>query len=142
MNDHQSGSAAPAVNIDKLAQRLDDAIQALEESRSFTKAGKLPRVLDIARRVLLQPDGCRIIEERAERLELAGVFAGTDWAEPGILLPTLTTYSLQSQNADTVVIEAFSELRLLAVARNSSILRMLAIRSPQGVAWRRTVYGG
>ena len=59
MNDHQSGSAAPAVNIDKLAQRLDDAIQALEESRSFTKAGKLPRVLDIARRVLLQPDGCR-----------------------------------------------------------------------------------
>ncbi|HAP51394.1 MAG TPA: hypothetical protein DDX13_07840, partial [Marinobacter adhaerens] len=99
LNDHQSGSAAPAVNIDKLAQRLDDAIQALEESRSFTKAGKLPRVLDIARRVLLQPDGCRIIEERAERLELAGVFAGTDWAEPGILLPTLTTYSLQSQNA-------------------------------------------
>jgi len=119
LNDHQSGSAAPAVNIDKLAQRLDDAIQALEESRSFTKAGKLPRVLDIARRILLQPDGCRIIEERAERLELAGVFAGTDWAEPGILLPTLTTYSLQSQNADTVVIEAFSELRLLAVARGS-----------------------
>ncbi len=121
MNDHQPGSATPAVNFDKLAQRLDDAIQALEESRSFAKAGKLPRVLDIARRVLLQPDGCRVIEERAERLELAGVFAGTDWAEPGILLPTLTTYSLQSQNADTVVIEAFSELRLCLPSPGAAI---------------------
>ncbi|MEO9699931.1 MAG: hypothetical protein ABJF99_01445, partial [Marinobacter alexandrii] len=117
MNDHQPGSAAPVVNFDKLVQKLDDSIQVLEESRPFAKAGKLPRVFDIARRVLMQPEGCRVIEERAQRLELAGVYLGTDWAEPGILLPTLTTHSLQSQNADTVVIEAFSELRLLAVAR-------------------------
>ena len=69
MNDHQPGSATPAVNFDKLVLRLDDAIQAMEESRPFARAGKLPRVLDTARRVLLQPEGCRIIEERAERLE-------------------------------------------------------------------------
>lgn len=117
MNDHQPGSAAPAVNLDKLVQRLDESIQALEESRSFNKAGKLPRVFDIARRVLLQPGGCQVIEARTQRLEQAGVFAGTDWVEPGILLPSLTTHSLQSTNADTVVVEAFSELRLLAVAR-------------------------
>ncbi|MBD3641192.1 MAG: hypothetical protein HUJ18_09395 [Marinobacter sp.] len=117
MSDHQPGSAAPAVNMDKLVQRLDESIQALEESRPFARAGKLPRVFDIARRVLLQPDGCRVIEERAQRLEQAGVFAGTDWAEPGILLPSLTTHSLQSPIADTVVVEAISELRLLAVAR-------------------------
>jgi len=117
LSDHQSGSVAPAVNFDKLVQKLDEAIQLLEESRPFAKAGKLPRVFDIARRVLMQPEGCRAIEERAERLELAGVYLGTDWADPGILLPSLTTHSLQSQNADTVVIEACSELRLLAVAR-------------------------
>lgn len=117
MSDHQSGSVPPAVNFDKLVHKLDEAIQLLEESRPFAKAGKLPRVFDIARRVLLQPEGCEAIEERAERLELAGVYLGTDWAEPGILLPSLTTHSLQSQNADTVVIEACSELRLLAVAR-------------------------
>jgi len=117
LNDHQSGSAAPAVNFDKLVQKFDESIQALEESRSFARVGKLPRVFDIARRVLLQPRGCQVIEERAQRLEQAGVFAGTDWAEPGILLPALTTHSLQSTNADTVVVEAFSELRLLAVAR-------------------------
>ena len=69
------------------------------------------------RRVLLQPEGCLAIEQRAERLEKAGVFLGTDWADPSILLPSLTTFSLQSPQADTVIIEALSELRLLAVAR-------------------------
>ncbi len=116
MSNSDAGSPAPAVNVEKLVQRLDDAITALDESRSFAKAGKLPRVFDIVRRVLLQPGGCLAIQERAERLEKAGVFWGTDWADPSILLPSLTTFSLQSPQADTVIIEAMSELRLLAVA--------------------------
>lgn len=119
LSDNQSGSTVPAVNLDKLAQRLDDSIQVLEESRSFAKLDKLPRVFDLVRRILLQAEGCAVIEARVERLESAGVFAGTDWAEPAILLPALTTYSLQSQNADTVIIEVLSELRLLAVARGA-----------------------
>ena len=117
MSDHQPGGA-PAVNMDKLVQNLDDALAAVAESRPFAKVGKLPRLLDNARLVLLQPGGCGVIEARAQRLEEAGVFSGTDWAEPGNLLPSLTTFALQSTNADTVVIEALSELRLLAVARD------------------------
>lgn len=117
MSDHQPASQAPAVNIDRLVQKLDESIVALEESRPFAKAGKLPKLFDLARRVLLQPGGCEVIEARSRKLEQAGVFADTDWADPSILLPSLTTYSLQSPNADTVVIEALSELRLLAVAR-------------------------
>ena len=117
MSDHQPASQAPAVNIDRLVQKLDESIVALAESRPFAKAGKLPKLFDLARRVLLQPGGCEAIEARARSLEEAGVFAGTDWADPSILLPSLTVYSLQSPNADTLVIEALSELRLLAVAR-------------------------
>ncbi|QFS88435.1 MULTISPECIES: hypothetical protein [unclassified Marinobacter] len=117
MSDHQPASQASAVNIDRLVQKLDESIVALEESRPFAKAGKLPKLFDLARRVLLQPGGCEVIEARSRPLEEAGVFVGTDWADPSILLPSLTTYSLQSPNADTVVIEALSELRLLAVAR-------------------------
>ncbi|MGP9832527.1 hypothetical protein [Marinobacter sp. NSM] len=117
MSDHQPASQAPAVNIDRLVQKLDESILALEESRPFAKAGKLPKLFDLARRVLLQPGGCEAIEARARSMEEAGIFVGTDWADPSILLPSLTTYSLQSPNADTVVIEALSELRLLAVAR-------------------------
>lgn len=119
MSDQQPANQMPIVNFDKLVSKLDDAILALEESRSFAKFGKLPKLFDIARRVLLQPEGFAAIEARAERLERAGVFEGTDWADPAILLPSLTTASLQSPNADTVVIETFSELRLLAVARGA-----------------------
>lgn len=117
MSNSDAGKPAPVVNFDKLVQRLDDAIAALDESRDFAKFGKLPRLFDIVRRVLLQPEGCLAVEQRAERLEKAGVFLGTDWADPSILLPSLTTFSLQSPQADTVIIEALSELRLLAVAR-------------------------
>jgi len=117
LSNSDAGKPAPVVNFDKLVQRLDDAIAALDESRDFAKFGKLPRLFDIVRRVLLQPEGCLAVEQRAERLEKAGVFLGTDWADPSILLPSLTTFSLQSPQADTVIIEALSELRLLAVAR-------------------------
>ncbi|MDI9244353.1 hypothetical protein [Marinobacter sp. CHS3-4] len=116
MSNSDAGKTAPVVDFDTLVRRLDDAIAALAESRSFTKAAKLPRVFDIVRRVLLQPGGCQAIQDRAEKLEQAGVFAGTDWADPSILLPNLTTYSLQSTHPDTIVVEAMSELRLLAVA--------------------------
>ena len=117
MSDELSASELPAVNLGKLLSKLDDATLALEESQSLAKAGKLPPVFDISRQVLLLEEGFCALEVRAERLEHAGVFEGTDWADPAILLPSLTTYSLQSPNADTVVVEALSELRLLAIAR-------------------------
>ena len=119
MSDEQSASQMPAVNLEELLSKLDEAILALAESQSLAKAGKLPDVFALARQVLLQAEGFSAMEARAERLERAGVFDGTDWADPAILLPSLTTYSLQSPNADTVVVEALSELRLLAIARGS-----------------------
>jgi hypothetical protein len=59
LSDHQSGNAVPSVKLDTLSQKLDEAVRALEESRSFAKAGKLPRVLDLARRILMQPEVVR-----------------------------------------------------------------------------------
>lgn len=101
----------------RLVARLDDAIRTLAETSDFAKSGKLRRVFDASRKVLLQEGGCSAIEARAEALEAAGLFIGSDWAEPNILIPTLSTHSLKSPDADTVVIEAISELRLLAVAK-------------------------
>ncbi len=100
----------------RLASQLDDAIQQLADSRDFAKITKLQRLLDIARRVLLQEGGCALLEARARRLEESGVFEGSDWAQPQFLIPSLTTYSLKSPDPATVVIEAVSELRLLAIA--------------------------
>ncbi len=104
-----------------LLAKFDEATALLGESRDFAKPGKLPRVLDTARRVLLQPGGASALEFRAKALEEAGVFQGSDWETPQYLLPSLTTHALKSPNANTVVIEALSELRLLAVAKGDYV---------------------
>lgn len=105
--------------LQQLLERLDDASQQLQDAADFAKPGKLPRVLDTARRVLLQEGGCAALEARSQQLEAAGIFAGADWENPQILVPSLSSHSLQSPDSNLVVIEALSELRLLAVALNS-----------------------
>ena len=103
--------------LEGLLEKLDAAIELLASAKSFARPAKAPRVLDTAKRVLLEEGGCAAIESRAERLEQAGIFEGSDWAQPEILVPSLARNSLQSADAHTVVIEALSELRLLAIAR-------------------------
>ena len=102
-----------------LLEKLDEATHLLASARDFAKPGKLPRVLDTARRVLLQPGGCAALEARAGQLEVAGIFLGSDWATPSILVPGLTTRALASGDENLLVTEALSELRLLSVALGS-----------------------
>ncbi|MHA7880121.1 MAG: hypothetical protein ACX931_10035 [Saccharospirillum sp.] len=103
--------------LEGLLSRIDEAIEALARAPDFAKINKIGRVLDTARRILLQEGGCAALESRVPDLERAGVFLGSDWATPAYLLPGLSRYSLQSPVAETVVIEALSELRFLSVAR-------------------------
>ncbi|WP_280298680.1 hypothetical protein [Nocardia neocaledoniensis] len=110
----QSGSET---TLDKRLTTLDQATQSLSAAGDFGKQVKLPRVLDALRRVLLLPGGCAALRARTEQLEAAGLYLGTDWAQPQILIPALSTGSLRSGNPDTVVLEAVSDLRLLAVAQ-------------------------
>ncbi|XGA81144.1 hypothetical protein OR573_05750 [Halomonas sp. CH40] len=107
--------------LNLLVKKLLDAVRLLDQAPAFSKPAKLPRVFDTARRVLLQPGGCAALESHAATLENAGVFEGSDWATPQFLVPSLTTYALQSADANRVVIEALSELRLLAVAKGSYV---------------------
>lgn len=95
---------------------LDDATRSMAETRDFGKHLRLRRVLDSVRRVLLQPGGFAAVQARAAALEEAGLFQDTDWAFPEILIPALVGTGLHSENADTVLIEAVSELRILAIA--------------------------
>nr|WP_255775002.1 hypothetical protein [Halomonas alkalisoli] len=97
--------------------KLDEATTLLAEARAFTKPTKLPRVLDTARRVLMQEGGAAEVEARSQALEEAGIFAGSDWETPQYLLPSLTTHALKSADPNMVVIESLSELRLVAVAK-------------------------
>jgi len=118
---HNGEGPTEAGRLEGLLARLDDAIAALAAAPSFSKAGKLGRVLDTARRVMLCEGGCAAVEARVRSLEEAGVFLGSDWASPQILVPSLSQHSLNSPDATTVVIEALSDLRLLAVARGDYV---------------------
>ncbi|MBF6346354.1 hypothetical protein IU421_29200 [Nocardia cyriacigeorgica] len=113
MNQLSSGGASLQRRLDT----LDHAIRSLADTGDFGKQVKLPRTFDALRRVLVLPGGCAAVRARAAELENAGLFLGTDWASPQILIPSLSTGSLRSPNADTVVLETVSNLRLLAVAK-------------------------
>ncbi|MBB5911382.1 hypothetical protein BJY24_000249 [Nocardia transvalensis] len=103
--------------LDRRLAALDDATRALADASGFGKQVKLSRMLAALRRVLLLSGGCAAVRARAARIEEAGLFLGTDWAQPHILIPSLSTGSLHSPNGDTVVLETVSNLRLLAVAK-------------------------
>ncbi|MBZ9568841.1 hypothetical protein [Modicisalibacter tunisiensis] len=119
MTTHNGERTTDAGRLDGLLAKLDEATAILADARDFAKPGKARRVYDTARRVMLLDGGCAAIEARARALEEAGAFNGSDWAHPQILIPSLTPHSLGSGDADTVVLEALSELRLLAVARGA-----------------------
>lgn len=112
-----AGAGANASKLETLVLRFDEALELLSRAPSFAKVGKLPRVLDTARRILLDPGGCDVLMSRTQAIEDAGLFVGTDWASPQQLLPALTVHAFRSADVNTVVMEALSELRLLAVSQ-------------------------
>ncbi|MFD7009973.1 hypothetical protein [Rhodococcus jostii] len=117
MKSTSSDTNTDSTTLGKRLAGLDDATRSLAVTRDFGKHVKLRPVLDALRLVLLQPGGAAAVQARAADLDEAGLFVGTDWAEPQILIPALSTGALSSANADTVVLEAVNELRLLAVAK-------------------------
>ena len=118
---------SPASNtLAGLLERFDEAIRRLAEAPDAAKPDQMLGVFDTAQRVLLQEGGCEAIERRARTLEEAGVFMGSDWATPQFLMPSLTTHALKSADPNVVVIEAISELRMLAVAKGDYLHPLLS----------------
>ena len=103
--------------LDKRVASLVDATSGLAAAGGLGKATALRRVLDGLRLVLLQDGGAAVVQAMAADLEAAGVFDGTDWANPGSLVPALSAGSLGSAEQDTVIMEIVSDLRLVAVAK-------------------------
>ncbi|MDP0995862.1 hypothetical protein, partial [Klebsiella pneumoniae] len=64
--------------LNGLLSKFDDAVCLLTQAPAFSKPAKLPRVMDTARRILLQDGGCEALESRAQAYESAGVFSGSD----------------------------------------------------------------
>ncbi len=105
-----AGLDAPLRNLDRQMAQLAGASPA-------AKVAYIGRVIDAVARVLRHPSGLPELAARAGALERAGVFAGTDWATPGALLPGLVGNTLRHGDAPTVVLECLNLLRLLRAAR-------------------------
>jgi len=109
--------AMAASDLSPVLSQLDEAVSVMAASSEAAKPLTIRGVLDAARSVLMLEGGCEAIEQRARDLDEAGVFLGTDWGEPHTLVPSFTRHAFQSRDTDLLVLEALSELRLLAVAR-------------------------
>lgn len=100
-----------------LAEKLDNALVTLEHAADFAKPVKTARVFDVVKRIVQLPEGFALISQSIERIEAAGVFVGSDYADPHILVPALSVFALGSDDSNSVIIEVLSELRMLAVAQ-------------------------
>lgn len=111
-NDQVPGNDARA---QALLEKLETAINRLQQTRPFAKAAHQPAVLELSARLIQQPGGLQALYQLAPRIDNAGLFDGTDWAEPGSLLPGLVLSTLEQGAKDTVILDAISHLRLLAI---------------------------
>lgn len=84
--------------------------------RADPKASSLG-VLERSRLLMTLPGGFDALYRRVRSLESAGIFGTSDWARPALLQPALAKHSLRADGAVTTIVEALSELRMLAVTR-------------------------
>lgn len=96
--------------------QFDHALMALGQARQADPLASNAGVLTAAGALLASDGGPAALYRRVKRLESAGVFKGTDWNKPAILQADIAKISLRTGDFDTTMIEALSQIRLLAVA--------------------------
>ena len=100
-----------------LVTRFDEALARVTDASRFAKALHVGKVMQLAGRLLCQPEGAGHLYQRAAAIEHSGLFGGTDWAQPEILQADITVQTLRLGGPDDITLECLSELRLLAVAQ-------------------------
>ncbi len=104
----------------RLAGTLDVAIERLDRASPFAKARFQRPVLDVIGRIIVKPHGLGVVRERAARLDTAGLFAGSDWDRPEVLLPQLVGGTLVSDDPAFQALEVANLARFLAVAEGTA----------------------
>lgn len=109
---------APSVNSERfvrIERRFLEALDALEAASPIGKALHQNHVHEMALRLLKEPEGPQTLYRHAPRFDRAGVFAGSDWAQPTRLRPEFVAQSLH-QRGLALAIECLNQLRFLAIA--------------------------
>ncbi len=100
-----------------LIDKLQRATQQLAQARPFNKVRYQSAVFELAARLMVQPQGIEDLYPMAPELDKAGIFYGTDWDQPAVLLPGLVRHTLETGDKRLVTIEVISQLRLLAMSQ-------------------------
>ncbi len=105
-----------APDLDALGVGFDTALAEFAQARRSNPNASSMKVLHQARALLATAGGLEFVYRRVKTFELAGLFGKSDWSQPAILQPALARRSLREGEPVTTVVEALSEIRLLAVA--------------------------
>ncbi|EDM47005.1 hypothetical protein [Marinobacter algicola] len=105
------------MDLAQASLQFDAALADFARARSASPQASSLGLLERARLLMTLPGGFDVIYRRVRALESAGIFGTSDWAKPAILQPALAKHSLREAGAVTTVVEAISEIRLLAVVR-------------------------
>jgi len=105
------------LDLAQASLQLDAALADFARARSASPQASSLGLLERARLLMTLPDGFDVLYRRVRALESAGIFGTSDWSKPAILQPALAKHSLREAGAVTTVVEAISEIRLLAVVR-------------------------
>lgn len=101
----------------ELIGRLDAALAASPVGKGLAETGYLDVVLEAAAGLLSTPGGIDALLARVPALEARSLFAGTDWDRPAVLVPAVGARTLRHGDITATVVEALSELRMLAIVR-------------------------
>lgn len=106
----------PPGDIRPLAEQFDAALARFALARQQASRPSRAEVLEAARKLMAVPGGLDALYTRVVAIESAGLFLNSDWGQPAILQPALAVRTLRQGDPGYTVIEALSEIRLLAVA--------------------------
>ncbi|MDX1692319.1 MAG: hypothetical protein R3208_01065 [Ketobacteraceae bacterium] len=101
----------------QLREKLERATGQLAQARPFNKVRHQSAVFELAGRLMVQENGIEDLYGLAPALDQAGVFYGTDWEQPTILLPGLVRHTLETGDKRLITIEVVSQLRMLAISQ-------------------------
>lgn len=105
------------LTLELALRQLDAALGDFTRARSIDPKASSLALLERARVLMTLPGGFDALYRRVRSLESAGIFGTSDWAQPATLQPALAKHSLREAGVVTTIVEAISELRMLAVSR-------------------------
>jgi hypothetical protein len=108
---HEHDSLSP------LTRRIDEAIDRLAADNAAGDVSPIWDVIEPAHALMLEPGGIGQLYRRVPALERAGLFRGSDWDHPGVLVPAFAARTVRYGEPVASQVEMLSEIRMLAVAR-------------------------